>query len=715
MAIRLKVQTDNDIKLKVGESDAVHMKGRDGIPIYPNPYTGPTEVSPTEEEQTLSTNGLMMTSDVTVDAIPPTYIGSDIPQRTGADVSVSGATVSFPEGYYAEGESKTVQSGSATTPTGGITANPTISVSDSGLISASVTKSESITPIVSEGYVTSGTAGTITFSGSSTSQLSTQGSSTITPTKSEQTAVTSGKYTTGDVKVGPIPSQYIVPEGTKSIDANGTGIDVTEYAAVDVAVPGPDLQSKSKTYTPSTSQQSDTISADTGYDGLSQVAVTVNAMPTGTEGTPTATKGTVSNHSVSVTPSVTNTAGYIAGGTKTGTAVSVSASELVSGTKSITANGTNIDVTSYASVDVAVPSSQPTLETVTKTYTPTTSQQTETITPSSGYDGIGEVDVTVNAMPNGVVTAPATITGTNAGKSTSTNTLTFTTTIPVTPVVTTAGYVSAGTARNVDVSLSADMPINSSSSLQVSGATVTAPAGYYASNASATVASGTQGTPTATKDTVSNHAVRVTPSVTNSAGYISGGTRTGEPVTVSASELVSGSETKTANGTYDVTNLAELIVNVSGGGGSNWTLLGSSSYTVSTTSSSATEIGTISCGSAAVTSSAVIWVRVRGRKGPTAGYFYGSDAIFLNPHPANETTGAYTFSNVGVLAIRYASATTRYAVYNGQYGVYAYSIKNDGVVSIRRRYNSSYSLTINDTFDVEVYKLTLPTGKALFT
>lgn len=30
---------------------------------------------------------------------------------------------------------------------------------------------------------------------------------------------------------------------------------------------------------------------------------------------------------------------------------------------------------------------------------------------------------------------------------------------------------------------------------------------------------------------------------------------------------VEGSETKTANGTYDVTNLAQLIVNVSGGGG----------------------------------------------------------------------------------------------------------------------------------------------------
>lgn len=32
---------------------------------------------------------------------------------------------------------------------------------------------------------------------------------------------------------------------------------------------------------------------------------------------------------------------------------------------------------------------------------------------------------------------------------------------------------------------------------------------------------------------------------------------------------VEGSETKTANGTYDVTNLAQLIVNVSGGGGMN--------------------------------------------------------------------------------------------------------------------------------------------------
>ena len=125
----------------------------------------------------------------------------------------------------------------------------------------------------------------------------------------------------------------------------------------------------------------------------------------------------------------------------------------------------------------------------------------------------------------------------------------------------------------------------SSSDLTASGATVTAPAGYYASSASKSVASGTEGTPTATKGTVSNHAISVTPSVTNTTGYITGSTKTGTAVSVSASELVSGSQTLTENDTYDVTNLASVTVNVSGGGSSSLTI-GTKTATLSSASSS---------------------------------------------------------------------------------------------------------------------------------
>ena len=162
-------------------------------------------------------------------------------------------------------------------------------------------------------------------------------------------------------------------------------------------------------------------------------------------------------------------------------------------------------------VDVTSGGGGATLQTKTKTYTPTESQQTESITADSGYDGLDEVDVTVNAISS--------------------------------------SYVGSAIDRRDSTNLSA------------SGATVTAPAGYYASSASKSVASGTEGTPTASKGSVSNHSVSVTPSVTNTTGWITGSTKTGTAVSVSASELVSGSQTITDNANnIDVTNLASVNV-----------------------------------------------------------------------------------------------------------------------------------------------------------
>lgn len=90
--------------------------------------------------------------------------------------------------------------------------------------------------------------------------------------------------------------------------------------------------------------------------------------------------------------------------------------------------------------------------------------------------------------------------------------------------------------------------------------TVYVPEGYYAQEVSKAVSSGTAGTPVATKGTVTNHSISVTPSVTNTKGYIQGGTLTGSPVSVSASELTSGNVNITDTQIVDVTNYSTAQV-----------------------------------------------------------------------------------------------------------------------------------------------------------
>lgn len=97
-----------------------------------------------------------------------------------------------------------------------------------------------------------------------------------------------------------------------------------------------------------------------------------------------------------------------------------------------------------------------------------------TITPSTSSQTIGganymmEGAVTVSAMPSGSVTAPASISGSSASVSTGTNTLTLSKTVSVTPNVTTAGYVSSGTAGNSNVSLTASVTTQGAQTLHPS-------------------------------------------------------------------------------------------------------------------------------------------------------------------------------------------------------------------------------------------------------
>lgn len=126
----------------------------------------------TDTSDATLTSGGQMLSGVTAYSKGTKYTGT-IATKTASNLNASGKTVTVPAGYYASQVTKDVATGSATTPSTTITKNPTISVNTTtGVITASVSGTQSVTPTVSAGYVSDGTAGTITVTGSNTYQLS---------------------------------------------------------------------------------------------------------------------------------------------------------------------------------------------------------------------------------------------------------------------------------------------------------------------------------------------------------------------------------------------------------------------------------------------------------------------------------------------------------------------------------------------------------------
>lgn len=79
----------------------------------------------------------------------------------------------------------------------------------------------------------------------------------------------------------------------------------------------------------------------------------------------------------------------------------------------------------------------------------------------------------------GSVTAPSTISGSSAGVSTGSNTLTLTKTVSVTPNVTTAGYISSGTAGNASVSLTASVTTKAAATITPGTSSQEIAAGTY--------------------------------------------------------------------------------------------------------------------------------------------------------------------------------------------------------------------------------------------
>lgn len=180
------------------------------------------------------------------------------------------------------------------------------------------------------------------------------------------------------------------------------------------------------------------------------------------------------------------------------------------------------------------------------------------------------------------------------------------------------------------------------------------------------------------------------------------------PTTAIASDVASGKIFFLADGT-------QTTGTSSGGGSSNWTLLHQEDISANTTGTSAASLKSITGVTGSWDESKIIYVRVRDKAGPRAGYFYGSDSFFINWQKANGSTTAPT--TAGRIIHRYTSSNT-WGEYVGAtttgYGVYGYDINSSGRVRIYQRYSSSYSLTINGTYRVQIYSLTYPDGKSPF-
>ena len=412
----------------------------------------------------------------------------------------------------------------------------------------------------------------------------------------------------------------------------------TEYTGV-TGVKATDSNNQTKTYIRPQGSVSITASGNTDVTAYATASVA-----SGTAGTPTATKGTVSNHSINVTPSVTNSAGYISGGTHTGTAVSVSASELVSGTYTVDSSGTK-DVTNYAEVSVAA--ADPYVCEVNNEFYTSGGRRCWRIYPkveidvgagdaegwiADGYSKIGEEFETL-AVPSNTTITPTTSSQTIGG----------------------ANYMMEGAVTV------AAMP------------------------------SGTEGTPTATKGTVSNHSISVTPSVTNTAGYITGSTKTGTAVTVSASELASGNKAITQNGTnIDVVGYSTVSVDVrqqftatiennGATSGNNYAYVQYNNTNYYTTGDTFTfsEGDTLTCLADALSGASKIYVNDEEvRSGYTISYAYSLPASDITIQFSAVSSG----SSVKIYTVGGATLITKTITSNGTYN--ASSDSADGYSSV---------------------------------
>ena len=299
---------------------------------------------------------------------------------------------------------------------------------------------------------------------------------------------------------------YIRPQGTKSITANGTGIDVTEYASVDVAVSGSSSNILLVTLTQN---------AQTGYWEPNKTFAEINAA----YGNPIIVSATNGDDTAPTSCFFLNDGDDFY--------YSIvwfdydDTGHFFNQTYLMNTNGLQL----YQSDETVYP---PELQAKTN-ISPTTSSQT--ISPDSGYDGLSSVQINamptmtlptsasssatsgysskatisrstsdqyiniptgynsagayykVNAVANGSATGPSSLSGSSATVSTGTNTITLTKTgVTTTPTVN-AGYVSTATSSTATIALTASVTTKAAATITPGTSNQTIASGTYLTGA----------------------------------------------------------------------------------------------------------------------------------------------------------------------------------------------------------------------------------------
>ena len=279
-------------------------------------------------------------------------------------------------------------------------------------------------------------------------------------------------------------SDYDLYSGITLLNSNQYILIDSGYNATKTAYQIPALRLQTKTINPSESIQ--TVSADSGYDGLSQV--TVNGIPFDYVGSGIdqrdSTDLTVSGATVNVPAGYYDAAASktVASGSATGpSSLSGSSATITTGTNTITLTKTGVTTTPTVSagyVSGATASTATVTLTASVTVNPTPTASGATVTIPAGYYS----SQTTKSVTSGSATAPASISGTAASVSTGTNTLTLTKTVSVTPTVS-AGYVSSGTAGNSSVSLTASVTTKAAATIVPGTTNQTITSGTYLTGA----------------------------------------------------------------------------------------------------------------------------------------------------------------------------------------------------------------------------------------